>query len=54
MDLILKTLHFELEFVIFSLKDSFGGALILYLLGMLDEEIIFIHLGEVSLFPDLN
>ena len=54
MDIILQALGLELEFVIFSLKDSLGGSLLLNGLGMLNKQIVLVHLGQISLFPHFH
>ena len=54
MDVILETLAFEFELVILGLKDSPRGSLVFDLLGMLDEKVVLVHLGEVTLFSDLD
>ena len=54
VDIILKTLRLELELVVFSLKDSLTRPFLFYLLGMLDEQVILLHLSQVSLLSDFD
>ena len=54
VDIILKTLGFELELIVLSLKDSFRGTLLFDLFRMLDQKVIFLHLGEIALFSYLD
>ena len=51
---VLQALRLKLELVVLSLKDALGRPLLLYLLRMLDQQVVLLHLGQVALFPHLD
>ena len=54
MDIILKALVLELELIVLCLQDSPGGSLVFDFLGMLYQQVILLHLCQVSLLTDLD
>ena len=54
VDVILQALGLELELVVFRADYATLGALFFNLFGMLDNEIVLLHLGGVSFLADLS
>lgn len=54
MNVIFKAFGLKFELIILCLKYSFRRSFLFNFFRMLDKQVIFIHLGEVSLFPDIN
>lgn len=54
VDIIFQALRLEFEFIIFCLEDSLGSSLLLYSLGVLNQQVILVHLGQISLLPHFH
>ena len=54
VDIIFEALSFEFQFVILGLKQTLRSALFFDFLGMLNQQVILVHLGQVALFADFD
>lgn len=54
MHIVLKTLGLELQLVILSLEYALRSPLLFDLFGMLNQQVVLLHLSKITLLADIN